>query len=72
MRGDAFRGGADGVLAGHDGRQGGIGVARGQRPPAARAVELTLWHSWSNDSEMAALKAQLAALQARLDGMSKG
>lgn len=23
--------------------------------PAARAVELTLWHSWSNDSEMAAL-----------------
>ena len=23
--------------------------------PVARAEELTLWHSWSNDSEMAAL-----------------
>jgi len=33
--------------------------------PAAHAVELTLWHSWSNDSEMAALNTIVDAFVAR-------
>ncbi len=33
--------------------------------PAARAAELTLWHSWSNDSEMAALNAIVDEFESR-------
>ena len=35
----------------------GIGLALGfgALPFTANAVELTMWHSWSNESEMAAL-----------------
>jgi glucose/mannose transport system substrate-binding protein len=33
--------------------------------PAARAAELTLWHSWSNDSEMAALNTIVDEFESR-------
>ena len=42
----------------------GLALAFGTLPYAAQAVELTLWHSWSNESEMAALNTIVDAFKA--------
>lgn len=43
----------------------GLALAFGSLPFAAQAVELTLWHSWSNESEMAALNTIVDEFKAR-------
>ncbi len=42
----------------------GLALAFGTLPLAAHATELTLWHSWSNESEMAALNTIIDAFVA--------
>jgi len=43
----------------------GLALAFGTLPYAAQAAELTLWHSWSNESEMAALNTIVDAFIAQ-------
>jgi glucose/mannose transport system substrate-binding protein len=43
----------------------GLALAFGSLPFTAQAVELTLWHSWSNESEMAALNTIVDEFKAR-------
>src|SRR5689334_11925110 len=42
-----------------------IALAIGMGPIAAKATELTLFHTWSNESEMAALNTIVKAFEAK-------
>ena len=50
----------------------GLALAFGTLPFAAQAAELTLWHSWSNESEMAALNTIVDAFIAKRQHDSRG
>src|ERR1700692_2122979 len=43
----------------------GFVLALGMAPVAAQAAELTLFHTWSNESEMAALNTIVKAFEAK-------